>query len=179
MNGNCHFVYGASVATALCMNMDKIVAILPNLSASAETNTLFILGGLIGGIFPDIDNPQSYVGKLSSPISSLFGKIQGRFGKSGSKHRGILHDPMVYLISLWLCYQHFTPLVGFFVGCLTHLFLDMFNPSGVPFLFGVKHLRLMKIPSGSRESIIFTWFNVVLTLIVGFVFYLDIHTLLI
>lgn len=172
MNGNCHFVYGASIATALCMNLNTIAEHLPNLSPTPETATLFVLGGLIGGIFPDVDNPSSYVGKLSSPISKMFGAIGVFSGKTGSRHRGILHDPIVYLIGLYLCYCHFTPLVGFFIGCLSHLFLDMFNPSGVPFLFGVKHLRLMKIPSGSRESIIFTWLNVVLTLVIGFAFYI-------
>lgn len=51
MNGNCHFVYGASVATALSMNMDKLSAIIPTLAVSPENITLFIFGGLIGGIF--------------------------------------------------------------------------------------------------------------------------------
>ena len=161
MNGNCHFVYGASVATALSMNMDKLSAIIPTLAVSPENITLLIFGGLIGGIFPDLDNPTSYVGKLSSPLS---------------KHRGILHDPLVYLVGLFLCCQHFTPLIGFFIGCLSHLFLDMFNPAGVPFLFGVKHLHLMKIPSGSRESVIFTWLNVVLVLVVGFVLQLNLFS---
>lgn len=177
MNGNCHFVYGASVATALSMNMDKLSTIIPTLVASPENITLFIFGGLIGGIFPDLDNPTSYVGKLSSPLSKLFGVLGTASGKTGANHRGILHDPLVYLVGLFLCCQHFTPLIGFFIGCLSHLFLDMFNPAGVPFLFGVKHLHLMKIPSGSRESVIFTWLNVVLVLVVGFVLQLNLFPL--
>ena len=40
MNGNCHFVYGASVATALSMNMDKLSAIVPTLAVSPENITL-------------------------------------------------------------------------------------------------------------------------------------------
>lgn len=168
MNGNCHFMYGATIGTALVMNMDKVSEFLPCLSPSVETATLFILGGLIGGIFPDIDNPVSYVGKLTVPVSKLFGFCGKLTGKTGKNHRGIMHDPIIYLIGLYLCYFHFTPLVGFFIGCLSHLFLDMFNPSGIPFLFGIKHIRLMKIPSGSRESVIFTWLNVVLVLVIGF-----------
>ena len=69
MNGNCHFVFGASIGTMLAVNMDKIEASLPHLSNTPETATLFILGGLIGGIFPDIDNPSSYMGKLTVPVS--------------------------------------------------------------------------------------------------------------
>jgi membrane-bound metal-dependent hydrolase YbcI (DUF457 family) len=59
------------------------------------------------------------------------------------------------------------PLTGLFIGCLTHVFLDMFNPAGVPFMLGTKHLHLGKIYSGSKESVIFTWINVVLTLCIG------------
>lgn len=168
MNGNCHFMYGATIGTVLAMNMDKLSEYLPCLSSSMETTTLFVLGGLIGGIFPDIDNPVSYVGKLTAPVSKFFGFFGKLTGKSGKNHRGIMHDPIMYLIGLYLSYVYFTPLVGFFIGCLSHLFLDMFNPSGVPFLFGVKHIRLMKIPSGSRESVIFTWLNVVLAFVLGF-----------
>lgn len=169
MNGNCHFVYGASVATALSLNMDKLSVFIPALSVSSQNITLFIFGGLLGGIFPDIDNPTSYVGKLSAPLSNGIGHISEAVGKTGANHRGILHDPIVYLIGMFLCCRFFSPLIGFFIGCLSHLFLDMFNPAGIPFLFGIKHLRLMKIPSASKEGIIFTWVNVAFVLISGLI----------
>jgi len=157
MNGNCHFVFGTALGTVIAISIDKVSGILSEIPASSEMQTLFILGGIIGGIFPDIDNPASYMGKLSVPVSTWIGNISKKFGKTGKNHRGILHDPAVYLIGLILAYQHCPAWCGFFVGCLSHLFLDMFNPSGVPFLFGVKHLHLGKIISGSRESVIFTW----------------------
>ena len=56
MNGNCHFIFGASVGTAVAINTDILNSYLPNIAATPETATLFVLGGLIGGIFPDIDN---------------------------------------------------------------------------------------------------------------------------
>lgn len=174
MNGNCHFLFGAAVSTALVLNLERIATLLPNISPAPETATLFVFGGLIGGIFPDIDNPTSYMGKLSSPLSKAIGAVGVLSGNTGSRHRGILHDAVVYLLGLYLSYNFFTPLVGFFIGCLSHLYLDMFNPAGIPFLFGVKHLRLMKIPSGSRESVIFTWLNVVLVLVIGLAMYLKI-----
>lgn len=161
MDGNCHFVFGASVGTAISLNLDLISAGLPNISNSAETATLFILGGIIGGIFPDIDNPVSHMGKLSIPISSMIGEISKLFGKTGKNHRGVLHDPIVYIIGIVLSYMYFSPLVGFFVGCFSHVYLDMFNPSGVPILFEQSKIRLAKISSGSKESIIFTWINVI------------------
>jgi membrane-bound metal-dependent hydrolase YbcI (DUF457 family) len=57
-------------------------------------------------------------------------------------------------------------LLGFFVGCLSHLFLDMFNPKGIPFFF-IKRIRLGKIESGDVKSIIFTWVCVFLCLGIG------------
>ncbi len=165
MNGNCHFVFGAALGTALSLNMELIASALPNLSHSPETTTLFVMGGILGGIFPDIDNPASYFGKLASPISKAVGSFGKLTGKTGKNHRGIMHDPIVYLAGLVFCYFCFTPLVGFFVGCLSHLFLDMFNPSGIPFLFGAAHLHLGKIVSGSKSSVIFTWISVALVLL--------------
>ena len=167
MNGNCHFVFGAALGTALAVNVGAISSVLENVTATPETATLLVLGGLIGGIFPDIDNPKSYVGKLAAPVSTAIGKVGKATGKVGKQHRGILHDPAVYIAGLILCYLYFPPLVGFFVGCLSHTFLDMFNPMGVPFLFGVSHLHLGKIPSGSKASVIFTWVNVFMVLIAG------------
>lgn len=166
MNGNCHFVFGASVGSMLALNMHNISNVLPNIVESPETATLFILGGLIGGIFPDIDNPTSFMGQLSSPISTIIGKINKILGKVGSNHRGILHDPLLYMSGLVLSYLYFAPLVGFFIGCLSHIFLDMFNPKGVPVLF-VHRIRLGKINSGDPNSITFTWFCVFCTIIIG------------
>lgn len=157
LNGNCHFIFGASVGASLAMNIDKLDFFFPRIMDTPEMAVLFVMGGLLGGVFPDIDNPTSYVGKLTAPVSRWLGKVSAAMGKEGWNHRGILHDPIVYLIGLFLCTFQFTPLIGFFVGCLSHLFLDMFNPVGIPFLFGVKHLRLAKIPSSSKQAITLTW----------------------
>lgn len=167
MNGNCHFIFGASVGTAAAMNTELLSTYLPNITAAPETATLFVLGGLIGGIFPDIDNPTSYFGKLTVPVSEWIGGIGKAFGKEREHHRGVFHDAAIYIAGLILSYLFFTPLIGFFAGCLSHIYLDMFNPSGIPFLFGVKHLHLGKIPSGSKGSVIFTWVSAIAVLLIG------------
>lgn len=156
MNGNCHFLFGLACGSMLALNTDKLSEILPNVTDTPETAMLFVLGGLTGGILPDIDNPSSHIGKLSVPVSTIIGKIQKMSRKTDGRHRGIFHNPTVYIMGLVLSYLYFSSLIGLFTGCLTHIFLDMFNPSGVPFLFGAKRLRLARIPSGSRESIILT-----------------------
>ena len=166
MNGNCHFVFGASIGAVAIMNLDKLSHTFPQITDTPETATLFILGGLLGGIFPDIDNPNSYMGRLSAPVSSVIGFINEKLGKTGSNHRGILHDPTVYIVGLILSYLYFSPLVGFFIGCLSHLFLDLFNPKGIPF-FIFKRIRLGNFKSGESGSIIFTWVCVFLSLAIG------------
>lgn len=165
MNGNCHFVYGASVGSMVAMNLDKVASVTL-INNSPETAALFIMGGLLGGIFPDIDNPSSYMGKLSAPVSTIIGKINKLTGKVGSNHRGILHDPIVYIVGLILSYFFMMPLIGFFVGCLSHLFLDMFNPKGIPCAF-IKKISLAKIESGSIASVIFTWVMVFVAICIG------------
>lgn len=169
MNGNCHFVYGAAVGSAVTMNLDKVSTILPHVANTPETATLFILGGLIGGIFPDIDNPSSYMGKLSAPISTIIGFINEKLGKTGANHRGILHDPTVYLIGLLLSYFFFPPMIGFIIGCLSHLFLDLFNPKGIPF-FIFKRIHLGNFKSGEIGSIIFTWVCVFAVITIGIMY---------
>lgn len=166
MNGNCHFIYGATIGSMVALNMDKISTVLPHITNTSETATLFVLGGLIGGIFPDIDNPSSYMGKLSAPVSTVIGTINKKLGKVGANHRGILHDPIIYIIGLILSYIFLPALIGLFVGCISHLFLDMFNPKGIPFCF-VKKVSIGKFDSGSTSSVIFTWINVFLCIILG------------
>lgn len=166
MNGNCHFVFGAALGSAFAMNTDKLEALLPNLTDTPETATLFVLGGLIGGIFPDIDNPVSYIGKLTVPVSTVIGKFGELTGKTGPMHRGVLHEPIVYITGLILSYLFCPSLVGLFLGCISHLYLDMFTPAGIP-IFSVKHLRLAKIKSGSQASVVFTWLNVIAVVLIG------------
>ncbi len=167
MNGNCHFIFGAALGTAFAMNVDKIETTFPHLTNSPETATLFVLGGLIGGIFPDIDNPASYIGKLTVPVSSVIGTFGELAGKTGPNHRGILHEPLVYIAGLILSYMFCPSLVGLFLGCISHLYLDMFTPAGIPVFFGAKHFRIAKFKSGSQQSVIFTWLNVFAAVLIG------------
>lgn len=106
---------------------------------------------------------------LYNKISVLSRKILKKWGidKGLTADTGGGHDPTIYLTGLVLSYLHCPSLVGLFTGCLTHIFLDMFNPSGVPFLFGAKRLRLAKLFSGSRESVILTWLCTAIVIVSG------------
>ena len=167
MNGTCHLTFGIAVGTVIALNLSVVSHLFPNIHNSVETGTLFVLGGIVGSLFPDIDNPSSYVGKLCSPVSRMFGRVHRMQGKEEWQHRGIMHDGAVYLTGLLLSYFCFAPLVGLFLGGLTHLFLDMFNPAGIPFMFGVKHFHMGKIKSNEKGAVLFTGICTMIVLMLG------------
>lgn len=169
MNGNCHFMFSATVTGMVVLNLEKVNMILPNVPIDSEMGALLIMGGLIGGVFPDIDNPKSHFGQLCKPISSVIGEIGKLFGKTGSHHRGIFHDFSVYLAGLILSYFFAPFLVGFFLGALSHLFLDMFNPAGIPVLFGVRQIHLGRISADSTGAVVLTYMFISLFLATGII----------
>ncbi len=99
---------------------------------------------IIGGLFPDIDEQKSKAGRAFPVISWL------------SKHRGLFHSLLVAgLIFAVLYYLFSIPRIffensrisnlfeilkiihlaaWFFIGYLSHLVLDSFNPTGVAWL---------------------------------------------
>ena len=86
---------------------------------------------LLGSILPDIDSSRTLVGRLLNPISHF---IYKRFA-----HRTITHSwvPLLFLLSLYLITrEHFV--LFFLIGYASHIFLDMFNTSGVAFLYPKK-----------------------------------------
>lgn len=151
----------------VALNIDRISTYLPNVNPDNEMIALLIMGGLIGGIFPDIDNPKSHFGQLSKPVSTVIGKIGKVTGKTGSHHRGIFHDISIYIAGLILSYLYAPFLLGFFLGAITHLFLDMFNPAGVPVFFGIKRLHLGKIEADSKSAMILTYLLILFTIGIG------------
>lgn len=132
------------ISTGIAISLISGVAI--------EDATLITSTCMIGSIFPDIDNPSSLFGKLTKPISTFIGKANKLMGHSREHHRGIIHDIGLWIILLILSWNYFPYLKGFFIGGVSHLFLDAFNPSGDPFLI-VKRFRLAKIPSDSKEAV--------------------------
>lgn len=93
----------------------------------------------IGGLLPDIDHPESVIGRrvrvLSLPISAVFG------------HRGITHSLLAttaIATALWWVshepfYQPYRWMIApLCVGYLSHLLGDAMTPSGVPLLYPKK-----------------------------------------
>lgn len=114
----------------------------------------FAVAALIGSIAPDIDHKNSFISNRLKPLSFLVRRT--------TTHRGATHAPLVIALFSLLLYYGLAlttvgglayPLaVGFFVGAISHVLLDMLNPQGVPLLFPLpkaKRARIAHIPTGS------------------------------
>ena len=83
MNGNCHFLYSATVCAMISVNINIISPALPNIGTDTTSVVLLLMGGILGGLLPDMDNPKSSIGKISVPISTIICKIGKLFGRGG------------------------------------------------------------------------------------------------
>lgn len=86
----------------------------------------------IGALFPDIDEPNSTIGRRI-PGSFL---VKFLFGHRGFWH-SLLAAALVYFLLLGIASN--TIAVLFVAGYISHLLLDAMTPSGVPFLYPIKH----------------------------------------
>lgn len=84
-------------------------------------NLIVFLFILFGSILPDIDHPDSKVGRHVKPIGFLF------------EHRGFFHS--IFAIIMWYFLFSFLfakpYVIALIVGYVTHLFIDAFNHYGV------------------------------------------------
>lgn len=123
-------------------------------------SSVFITGSYIGSMIPDIDHPNSFIGKKFKIISWSVNKT--------FKHRGFIHSPL-----FWLIYTIFTMFIsnyfqgfsqilyyqfclGSSIGFLSHLLLDSLTLSGIPLLYPLskKSFRLAKFRTGKDELIV-------------------------
>lgn len=111
---------------------------------------LYIAGVVFGAIFPDIDEPHSYIGRrlyFVSEFLSLF-----------IHHRGITHTLLIvgiYALIGYILYASFgfgdftkSIVIGFLIGNIGHILGDMMTKSGVSLFypFSEKSYGLMPKP---------------------------------
>lgn len=120
-----------------------------------DDKLIFFLMILVGSIFPDLDSEKSIYGRYL-----IFRPFQVFI-----KHRGILHS-LIIAIFLSLIVNYFVNSLGFFVGYISHLFLDSLTKQGIvlfwPFSFKVKGSL---ISGGFTDEILFLFlvsFNVLI-----------------
>lgn len=109
----------------------------------------------IGSLLPDIDHPTSTFSKKYFLLSIPFRILQLIFGnfkatKHFVGHRGITHSilfaiifivPIFFIDNIWIVLA----LLSLAIGIISHLLMDMLNPTGVPLLlpFTKKKFRLL------------------------------------
>ena len=101
MRGSVHASLGLAVGIT---NSILVTNELSKLNYINENNfTKIFIGGItltiLGSLFPDIDYPNSILGKKFKPISLLINKI---FGHRKFFHSGILYLPNSYFFNYFL-----------------------------------------------------------------------------
>lgn len=168
MNGNCHLINGLAVSTMVSLNI-HILSEYTSIGMCDKSSAiaLIVMGGLIGSVFPDIDNVNSNVGQLCKPVSTVIDYIQSLYGKTGSNHRGVFHDIAFYLTGFLISLIWCPYLFGFFLGGMSHIFLDALTPAGVPYVLGMGRFRISRVPSGSKRSVVITYLLAILIFEIG------------
>lgn len=109
----------------------------------------------VGSLLPDIDHPTSTFSKKFFLLSLPYRLLQLIFGsfkatKDFVGHRGITHSllfalifvvPVFFIENMWIILA----LISIAIGIVSHLLMDMLNPTGVPLFlpFVKKKFRLL------------------------------------
>lgn len=170
MNGSQHIWFGTTVGVTLAMNTDKICEMLPNVQNTSSTKVLIILGCSFGSLIPDIDSYNSHIGKLFYPVSQLMDAlIKIITFQDLWKHRFIMHSAAYYTALMYYTYNYHTEWLWLIIGCIMHLFLDAFNPEGIPILAPVSKIKIKlgNIKSGGTASTVLTLILMAVVIAVG------------
>ncbi len=117
------------------------------LHSSAPLVIPVVVFSAIGSLFPDIDTQTSKFGSKVKPLSFLINKSFG--------HRTLFHSPFLYLLLGFLLISYFPQgwiyAMAFLLGSFSHLFLDLFNPMGIPLLYPYpRNYHLARIQCGGK-----------------------------
>lgn len=124
MTGKTHAAAGLTVGIG-CASL---------LSLSPAHGVAAAVCAVVGSLFPDIDNHTSTIGRKVKFVSFLLQLFIG--------HRTVFHAPLLYAL-LWLFGRKILPqlslyLTTFSIGVLSHLFLDMLTPAGIPLFWPIR-----------------------------------------
>ena len=118
-----HFVFAIFVSLILVSFLD----------VSGEVLILFLLFAVIGGVFVDIDSRKSKIGKRwwLRPLHWMV------------KHRGIFHTLLLgVILGLVIGFISKWAGIGFFVGYVSHLFLDILTIRGVELFYPISEKKV-------------------------------------
>jgi inner membrane protein len=110
--------------------------------AKWELEPVCIAFCIFGGLFPDIDTRNSYMGRFTP----LWRWLQ---------HRGATHSLLTAVLCSLVFVYRIEAAVIFFLGYLSHLLLDMCNVTGVPLWWPSQHRVIVaRIRSGGIGELI-------------------------
>ena len=119
----------------------SLAVALPVLSATGTLGAASIAAICLGSVFPDIDEPRSWIGKRTRGISDGTNKLLG--------HRGLTHSLLavgiVAAVALLLAYIfqfRLSIAICFAAGYLLHLIEDSFSKSGLAWLLPFSSKRI-------------------------------------
>ena len=138
-------------AIALTLLVDTQLTLTP------KQELLLYSSCVLGALIPDIDHPTSKINKCN-PFTGIIGDLIG--------HRTLTHSLLGLLIfNLILYIVNFKSIVlGFNIGYISHLLLDMMTVSGIPLLYpNKKRYRIMKLKTNTEHE------TIVLSLLIVFI----------
>lgn len=168
MNYKAHSVGG------ICTGLAFSIATMPQENQFLYT-AVITTSALLGSLLPDVDEPNSFIGKKVWLLSKII--------KFTTGHRGIFHTiiisfifPLIYYLTkdneLFLKYSWFpylNTIIGLTIGYLSHLLMDAMTEMGVPLLWPItkRKISIMKLKTNRHEWIAIAMF-VCLVIIVFF-----------
>jgi len=104
---------------------------------------------IIGALLPDIDTPQSILGRFLRPMSAY---IERKFGHRQATH-SLLAVLILGLITIPLICVNLFCWIALFSGYLSHLLIDSVNKSGVPLFYPSSIRAVMPKPEKWRIAV--------------------------
>ena len=115
----------------------------------------YISGLILGSLLPDIDTPQSFLGRIFKFVSIPINKIFGHRTITHSIFFAIFSAGIVILPSMSIQNPLIDSMltsfgVGILIGDISHILLDSLTVSGVPFLYPIlkSKFSLTKMKTG-------------------------------
>lgn len=174
MNGKVHMALGTYVGITSGILLSTGAT---NIQTSGpEVGACLIIGTMIGSLLPDIDIPNSIIGRKLYLASVIINACAG--------HRGFFHSPFGLSVIMFFLYRlNPTELPLFFlhgltIGCGIHLIQDMLTTGGIPlfFPFSKKRVGPRLFKSNSARSV---YASIIMGIIwTGFIYLEIIYTIL-
>lgn len=138
-------LYRTHIVTSLALGTALVVA------TDYRYTVDLVAGLMIGSVLPDIDEPNSFIGRRSLGFSSFIKQLFG--------HRGFTHSLTCWIILTILSLLYTNPFtIGLSLGYLFHIIGDLFSTSGLRLFLPFSDKRIKTFityqTGGTRERVI-------------------------